>query len=246
MNISKRRLVTLGILALLVTLVVSFPARIAYQMASVPGVAMSGISGSAWNGSAREASVNGAYLRNLAWDFQPLRLLSGELSYRIAAEPANGFIDADVGLGTGGRISLRELKGSVPASLIGSAIQFPGMRGTVNLDFERLEIQGGLPTAANGTVRVANLAIPMIHPDSLGGYMAEVATQTDGIVASVEDTDGVFDLAATLRIDPDRTYEFSGLVIAKPSAPDALRQQLRFLGPANDRGQHAIGFDGRL
>ena len=246
MRLSRRRLVTLAILATLITLIVSFPARIAYQLAGVPGVALSGISGTAWTGKASEASVNGAYLRNLEWKFVPMRLFTGQLAYKISAEPINGFVDAEVGASVSGQVSVLELKGSLPASIVGPAIQVPGMRGTVNLDFEHVELKDGVPVSAIGSIRVAGLVVPMIYRDSLGGYIAEFATQDGGIVASVEDTDGIVDLAATLRIGNDRTYNFSGLVIAKPAAPDALRQQMRFLGPANERGQHEIRLEGRL
>ena len=246
MNLSRRGLITIAVVTLLITIVATFPARVAYRLAGVPGVAMSGISGTAWNGTAREASINGSYLRNLSWQFRPVRLFSGELAYEIGAEPVSGFIDAEVAAALGGSLALRELRGSLPASLLQPALQVPGLQGVVNLDFERLELQDGIPVAANGVLQVSNLVVPLVNRDSLGGYKADFATQNNGIVASVEDTDGVVDMAASLHLRPDRSYEFTGLVIAKPNAPDALRRQMRFLGPANARGQHELRLEGQL
>ncbi len=246
MSLSKRRLVIVIVLTMLVTLVATFPARVAYRMADAPGIAVSGIDGTVWNGTAREASVNGSYVRDLEWKFLPARLLSGKLAYRVSADPANGFLDGEVGAGAGGAIALKDLQGSLPASMFEPALQIPGMRGTVNIDFSQLDLKDGIPVVADGTVRIADLVVPIVSRGSIGGYKAEFSTQDSGIVASVEDTDGVVDLAASLQIRPDRSYAFTGLVIAKPSAPDSLRQQLRFLGPANARGQHELRLEGQL
>ena len=85
---------------------------------------------------------------------------------------------------------------------------------------------------------------PWTAPSTLGGYRAEFYTQNNGIVASVEDTDGVVDVAGSLQLNPDKTYAFRGQVVAKPNTPDNLTNQLRYL-PTNDRGQHELSFEGQ-
>ena len=120
----------------------------------------------------------------------------------------------------------------------------PGLRGEASLQFERLRLVAGRAVALDGTITIANLVVPMVHRGPLGGYKAEFFTQNDGIVASVEDTDGVVDLAGSLQLKPDGSYAFLGQVVAKPNTPDSLRQQMRFLGPANERGQQEIRLEG--
>jgi hypothetical protein len=96
----------------------------------------------------------------------------------------------------------------------------------------------------DGTVDIANLLVPILGDTSLGGYRVEFYTQNNGIVASVEDTDGVVDVAGSLQLNPDKTYAFRGQVVAKPNAPDNLRNQLSYL-PKNDRGQHELSLEGQ-
>lgn len=80
----------------------------------------------------------------------------------------------------------------------------------------------------------------------IGGYRAELFTQGNGIAASVEDTDGVIDLAGSLTVNSDRTYQFLGQLAPKPETDDGLRNQLRFLGSPNDRGQYELRLEGQL
>jgi hypothetical protein len=67
-----------------------------------------------------------------------------------------------------------------------------------------------------------------------------------GVIASVEDTNGVFDLAGSLTISADRSYVFLGKVAANERTSEKLRKQLRFLGSPDDRGQHEIRLEGSL
>lgn len=240
----NRGLVLLGLLVLVVALVVSFPARIAYQWASPPFVAMSGIDGTVWRGSAREFSTNGVYLRDLEWRMRPLQILTGRAVYDISGSPVSGFFASRVAIGLGGTVTLRDLNASVPLSMFERAANVPGLRGNASLQFERLELLNGRPSAIDGTFEVAGLFVPMLAPTSLGGYRAEFFTQNNGVVASVEDTDGVVDLAGSLQLNQDKSYAFLGQVGAKPATPEGLRRQLQYLGSANERGLRELRLEG--
>lgn len=243
---SKRGLLAVGILVLLLGLIVIFPARVAVHWLVPDTLTLSGIQGTAWNGSASEASANGIYCRDIHWHINPMRLFVGELSYQVKATPLSGFIESDVGLGFGGELTLSKLTASLPLSLVAGASGLRGLQGSASLAFARISIVDGLTTAADGTLQLANLIVPIISRESLGGYKAEFFTQNNGIAASVEDTDGAVDLAGSFQLKSDRTYQFTGQVVAKPETSQTLRQQMRFLPPANSRGQQEIRFEGVL
>lgn len=240
----RRSLVLVAALTAIIALVVTFPARIAYQWASSPLLAMSGITGSVWSGKTREFSTNGVYLRDLEWRIHPLRLLTGKIAYSISASPVSGFFESKIAMGLDGTATLTDLSAALPLQMMEQAAKVPGLRGQASLQFERIQLVEGRAAAMNGTMTVADLVVPVVHRGSLGGYKAEFFTQNNGIVASVEDTDGVVDLAGSLQINPDATYSFVGQVVAKTNTPEAVRQQMRFLGPANERGQQEIRLEG--
>jgi len=244
--LTRSRYVIIGVITLLLGLLVIFPARVAHHWFTPTGVAISGIQGSIWRGHALEGEIGGIYVRNLNWRMQPLQLFTGELAYSIDADAVPGFVNGDVAIGVAGSASLRNLTASLSLQSMQSIIGMPGLDGTANLQFERLVLEDGIPVAADGTLEITNLLAPLIHRSSVGGFRAEFFTQESGIIASVEDTDAVVELAGSLSVSSDRTYQFLAQVAPKNTTPANLREQMRFLGTPNERGQYELRLEGQL
>lgn len=234
----------LAVLALVVALIVKFPARVAYRMASSPFLEMSGISGTIWSGSAREFSTNGVYLRKIEWQMRPLRLLAGKANFEITGSPTSGFFESDIEVGLAGTVTVRDLTAAMPLQMFERAVGVPGLRGNANLKLERLELIGGRASALDGTIDVDNLVVPMVHRASLGGFRAEFFTQNNGIMASVEDNDGVIDLAGTLELTAEKTYAFLGYVTPKPETPESLVNRMQYLPATDQPNQRELSFEG--
>lgn len=246
MILSKRGLVAVGALILILGLIIQLPARLAVRWFAPPELTISGIQGSAWSGSASEASAAGIYVSDVQWDFSPLRLFTGVLAYQINATPVSGFVETDMSIGFGGTVTLSDLRASLPLELFAGTLGIRGLQGSASLQFERLEIVDGMAVVADGTLQVADLIVPIAGSDSLGGYTVEFFTQENGILASIEDSDGVIDLAGSLQIRSDRSFEFIAEVIATSQTPAGVRRQLQFLPPANERGQQELRLEGVL
>ena len=242
----RRSLILAALLTFALGLLIMFPARVAYRWFAPPAASVSGIDGTVWRGSASQAIVNGIYLRDLRWRIRPLHLFTARLSYAVEGKPASGFVETNVASGLGGSVTFSDLTASVPLEAFAPAIRVPGLRGSASLQFERLAPADGIPVAAVGMLTVQNLVVPQVHRSSIGGYRGEFFTEDDGITASVEDTDGVLDLAGSLRLNRDRSYQFVAQVAPKPETPESIRRQLRVLGSPNDRGQHELRLEGRL
>lgn len=239
-------LIIAAALTFFAVLVFSFPARVAYQWFVPPDLQLSGIRGTVWNGSAAQAETAGVFLHDVTWSFRPRSLLSGRIGYGIAATPASGFMESIVEIGVTGDLGFSDVRASIPLQLVQDAAGMPGLRGDVNLRLERLILEDGLPVTADGELAVSGLLAPLIYREPVGGYRVEFFTQSSGIVASVEDTDGIVDLAGSLKISPDRSYQFTALLAPKATTPPNLRQQMQFLGTANDRGQYELRLEGKL
>jgi len=244
--LTRSRFVIIGVITLVLGLLIIFPARVAHHWFTPEVVAISGIQGSIWRGHALEGEIGGIYVRNLNWRMRPWQLLTGELAYDIEADAVSGFVNGEVAIGVGGSASIRNLTASLSLQSMQSIVGMPGLDGTANLQFERLVFENGIPVAAAGTLEVANLVAPLIHRSSVGGFRAEFFTQESGIVASVEDTDAVVELAGSLSVSLDRTYQFLAQVAPKGTTPASLREQMRFLGTPNERGQYELRLEGQL
>jgi general secretion pathway protein N len=242
----RSRLLTAGLVTLFVGLIIFFPARVAYQWFAPETISLAGINGSIWSGSAREAQARGIYLRELVWRIQPLAFFTARLAHDIEASPGSGFVDANVGLGITGTVTISDLKAALSLQALQQSVGIPGLQGNVNAQFDRLVIEDGLPVAADGVLEVADLIAPSVYRASIGGYRAEFFTQEFGVMASVEDTDGILDLAGSLQISSDRNYQFIAQLAPKNDTPAILRRQMQFLGSANERGQHELRLEGKL
>lgn len=243
---SKRGLLFVAALTTVVALIILFPARIAYRWVVPPEIAMSGIHGTVWGGKADAAVASGIYLRDVTWRMRPLHLFTGKVAYRIKGSPPSGFVEGDIGIGLLGTLTVSDLAASLPLQMFAEAFNIRGLRGEASLQFERIQLRDGLPVEASGTVQVNDLVAPRLSRESIGGYRAEFSTQDSGVSASVEDVDGVVDLAGSFQLNNDRSYQFLGQVIAKPEAPASLRRQMQYLGSANERGQHELRLEGSL
>lgn len=243
---TKRGLFLVAILTVVVATVITFPARIAYHWASSPDVAASGIRGTVWRGSADAVAVEGVTLLDVSWRIRPLHLLTGKASYRIGGSPVSGFFECIASIGIGGTVTLSDVAASLPLQMFAEVLGIRGLEGDASLKFEQIKIRDDLPVAADGVLEVVNLLAPILSRESIGGYRAEFATQSNGISASVEDTDGAVDLAGSFQLNDDRSYEFLGQVVAKPATPDTLQRQMQYLGSANERGQREVRFEGSL
>lgn len=243
---SRSRLILVCLATFLLGVVLLFPARVAYHFVPAGLVAATGIEGTVWRGRVSAASSNGIYISNVSWRFRPMRLFSGELAFAVKADVMSGFVTTEVGFGFGNAVRLRDLNAAIPAQMLQSSLNLPGLSGSIAATFERLSFEGDLPVAADGEVEVINLVAPRVYRGALGGYKAEFFTQNNGIGASVEDTDGIVDVAGSLTITADRNYQFIGQIAPKANTPANMQQQMRVLGIADERGQYPLRLEGVL
>jgi general secretion pathway protein N len=245
--VTRKGLILAGVATFFVGLVISFPARVAYQWFAPPNLKLSGISGSIWRGSATQGDADGVYLTDLRWSFRPLAMLTGQLEFATSGKPASGFLNADVGLGLGGRITLSDLTGAVSLTTLTGLFPLAGIEGEVSLQFEKLVIKDGMPVDAIGSAAVANLILRYLSPITLGDYRAEFQSGEDGIVGSVESESGLLELAgSTIKLGTSGEYEIAGRIRAKPATPVVIARQLQFLGTPDADGFREFLFPGRL
>ena len=243
---NRKHLIKIGLVVALIGLIVMFPARVAYRWFAPAEFVASGISGTIWNGHAQEATANGFYLRELSWDFLPAKLFTGKIGFALESRFATGFLEGQLALGLTGNVYASGLRCALPLENLQTIPFVAGSRGMLSADFSRLQINNGLPVVADGKLEIAGLMNPLLHREPIGGFRAEFFTQESGVTASIEDTAAVIDLAGSLQLGADGKYQFLAQVSAVDSTPPSVREQLRFLGSANERGQHELRLEGQL
>lgn len=243
---SIRRLAVLGVGTFVLGAMLMIPARIVYDRFAPPAVTLAGLEGSIWSGSAADGRISGVYARDIRWRMRPLYLATGKLAFHFEASPSSSPVAGDVAITFGGDVIVSDLRGQVPLTALEDAIGIRGLAGSASVDISQLRLVDGVPASATGSVEVSGLVAPLPSPTPIGGYRAEFFTREDGINASVEDTDGVLDIAGQALLRPDRSYQFRGMIAPKPATPPQLASQLRFLGTPNERGQYELRLEGSL
>lgn len=243
---SRSRLIKVGLLVFVIGLIMLFPARVAYRWFAPAEFVVSGISGSVWSGRATEVNAYGTYFRDLNWRIHLLDLVTAKLGYAIESKLASGFVEGNIAVGMGGTLRVTDLRATLSLASMQSIAAMQGISGSVSANFSELKIAAAIPIAADGVLEISGLTMPLVSPDPLGGFKAEFFSQETGITASLEDTNAVLDLAGSLQISPDGTYQLLAHLTATSDTPAPVRQQLQFLGSANDRGQHELRLEGKL
>ena len=241
-----KRLILAGIATFVIGLVMTFPARVAYQWFAPGELKLSGISGSVWHGSAAQGYAGGVYLADVNWSIRPLALLTGKLEFASTSKLASGFFDARIAVGIGGSLTLSDVSGALTLDTLAALLPLNGIEGDVRVQFENLVVKNGVPVEATGTLNIDNLVSRYLSPKRLGDYRADFKTHDDGIRGSVESISGILDLEGTIRLSRDRSYEFVGRVASKPSAPSSIGQQLQLLGSADSQGKREFRIEGIL
>jgi general secretion pathway protein N len=242
----RKRLIAAGAAALLLGLVVLFPARVAYDWFAPSDVQLSGITGTVWGGRAAEGSAGGFYLGELRWRFRPWSLFLGKAAFSLTANPVSGSVETGVAVGVGGQVSLSSLSAQVPLRSLDKILTVRGMEGSLAVQFASVVLEDGLPVEADGTVVLSNLVIRALSQAPLGDYRAVFQTGDDGIGAQLEEVAGVIDIAGTVLLRPDRSYSITGQVGAKEGAPAAIGQQLQYLGSPDAQGRRPFRLEGEL
>ncbi|MEQ1800499.1 MAG: type II secretion system protein N [Gammaproteobacteria bacterium] len=245
-----RLLAGAGLAALLVSLVVLLPARVAFGVIGLPPESASGFSGTLWNGAAQRLSLAGFNLGPVRWQAQPFRLLTGQLAATVDATLPEGFLKGSVALGFGGGIGLSDLEAAAPLSWLAPAAG-PSAGGQVAARFDRLALKGGRIQSAVGTLNVAGVVLPIpTAGPQLGPGTYSVKFDADSLGADepltgvLSDAGGPLEIAGTVKFTPPRSYELTGKAKPRPEAPPELRNALQMLGPATADGAHDLSVAG--
>jgi general secretion pathway protein N len=142
----KKLWIPLGVILFLIFVISNIPAVWgAYLMTRGTGVALSGVTGSLWNGRASLASVrmsNQEYsLGQLSWSLRPLSLLTLSPCAKVTTKLPMQNFDGEVCTALGGAVHLSNADVSLPVALVQGHIPFP-VQGQVSAHIDKLELRG--------------------------------------------------------------------------------------------------------
>lgn len=250
----RRSWIALGAGAYIAFALASFPAAVAYHWFAPEALRLSGISGTAWSGSAALGSVPGLALTDLRFSLSAPSLLLGRLAGRLEARLDDGFVDAGA-VATFGRLRLEGVQVSTRVATLAGFVPIGDARGALSISLDELVLVDGWPVNAIGSVRIGQLAVPPLV-STRGTGLVEIGSFTielmdsggQGIVGTLDDTGGPLEVVdGTLTLDLDRRYELRGLVRARENASEELVQGVTMMTrEPNADGLRPFDFPGSL
>ena len=243
--------VALGLLAYIAFTLALFPAPAAHRWFAPAGLQLAGIEGTVWSGRATLGSVGGLGFHDIAWELYPWSVLFANVSGRVQARFAGGFVQTGIRVGPG-RTSLTGLRAAAPLATLATVLPIRGTQGQASIEFAEIVLRAGWPVDAVGELRLGAVAVPPLMPVGglieLGNYTVSFgATAGEGLAGAFTDAGGPLEVTGSLRLNPNRDYLIEGAVRARPGADAALVQGLEFMtGEPDSAGMRQFSLAGSL
>ena len=243
---NKSLYVMLILILFAVALIIQFPATVGQELLKRNQIKVNGINGTIWNGNASEVYISGWYLRNIKWKFIPIKLFSGEISYKLSMQPFNGLVNSILSLKLDKTIKVTNLEGNLSQDTLEAVFPYFGVNSNIKLNIRDITIVSGIPIVIHGKMTLNNLIIKGLSNQSVGNYEVEIITQSDQIIGSFDDINALLDVAGTITISREGEYTLTGIVSPNSYTPRSIKTMLTFLGTANEKNQSNFRFEGKL
>ena len=242
----QKKQVLVSLFALLLMLILQFPAITAINSINKNNLKVNGVNGTIWKGSASEISSNEIYLRQTKWKIAPSELLKGNLTFDISTYPFNGQLKFNLILDLMNNLSATDIKGNFPNDILEIIAPFLGVSSEIDMNIKSLSLNNKGINQLEGQILLNNLVMKGISNRVLGSYKIDLFERNGEIYGSIDDVSGEVDIAATMSLTLSGKYIIDGAVSEKQNTSNQVRTILSFLGAQNENGQRSFRFEGEI
>jgi len=242
----QKKQVLVSLFALLLMLILQFPAITAINSINKNNLKVNGVNGTIWKGSASEISSNEIYLRQTKWKIAPSELLKGNLTFDISTYPFNGQLKFNLILDLVNNLRATDIKGNFPNDILEIIAPFLGVSSEIDMNIKSLSLNNKGINQLEGQILLNNLVMKGISNRVLGSYKIDLFERNGEIYGSIDDVSGEVDIAATMSLTLSGKYIIDGAVSEKQNTSNQVRTILSFLGAENENGQRSFRFEGEI
>jgi hypothetical protein len=226
----RATLVAAGVVALLVGLVATFPARLAITWFAPPEVSAWGVSGTIWRGRSADLAVQDLSLGVLSWRARPVRMLLLQPTWDLDLATPGGYLRGRFGSSLFGRRHwVTDLEASLSLGNLPPAVVPAGVAGELRASVQRLELLRGWPTTIIGRAAVTQLQLPgVIMP--LGPFSFNFTDGAGHPSGEVVSTGGPLLVDGRVDLPGRGEWHFDAVVAPGDNPPRELVEGLTFVG----------------
>lgn len=244
-------LIPAGLISLLLGLIIYLPAPVAagWVQSQVPGLRLTGVSGSVFAGRMQYASLNDVTLENVSWQLSPGSLLLGRANVKLKTATDTGHISGDFSRNIFGQTYVQNLNGSASISWLGgfAGYRFLPMDGLLTLHDLDASIKGQKITHGEGKVSLENANWLLIKPAIVfGDFTAAVSSDGETNAIKILNSEGPLKADGGAQLTNNNRYQANLRVRARAGADKRLIKLLTQLGKADAQGWYHISERGSL
>lgn len=234
----------------LLFLVAELPAaRLLGWLSLPPGLGLSGVSGTLWQGQMALVTWQGRQLRAVGWRLNPGSLLLGHPSARLTFADADG-LSGEGELGWQGGWQIRDLDLQAPAEALLAAASVPWpvtVSGQVRLQIDEAQFEQADCRSLAGQLRwsQARLGTPLGEL-GLDEAVAQLGCTQGRLQADVRQSSAQLSLKGRAELGSQRQYRFSGILMPGAELAPPLAGALEQLGRRDSQGQIRLSTQGRF
>ncbi len=241
--------VVLALVVVAGALVWTAPAQLAYRWFAprLQPFSLNGITGSVWQGSARDLIAMGVTLGPIDWRFDRGAALAGRVEGGIALKGEQVRGNANVRETGAGVIEIQQARLRFPATLLGPAVDIPALRflGTIDIDAPRAEVRDGLLVSATGRARWTEIGVVGAAQARLPGIVMDFAPTTDGaLAANITDLGGPLEIKGQTLLRDGHFLTEVRLHLREPNSQ--LEELLKFVGQRLPDGGSYLRVEGDM
>jgi general secretion pathway protein N len=240
------KLAALGIVAFIVSLVITAPARVAGDYLP-PDIRAIGLEGTLWEGQAHRLEVRGFDLGEVSWDVHPLALLVGRLQSRVSINHADLQGQGTVNLGFNS-MGLVDTRATGNSRLLAPYLSDYGVNvdGRFELNAQTMRFNDRGPQAMDGVLVWQDARITSPAALALGDVSAVLTQEGEAAVAELSNNGDELRLSGSARLEADWKYNARLRLAPTPSTPKEIRDTLPFLGQPDAKGAVTVNQQGTL
>lgn len=240
------KLLALGVVAFVVSLIVSAPAHLAVRFLP-PSIKPDGLQGTLLHGQASRLRIQNFDLGAVTWNLQPLYLLLGRVQSNVSVNQTNLRGRGNVAIGLNS-IQIGDARLTGDTQLLAPYLANYGVTvsGPFVADIETLRLSDEGPRAADGIIvwRGARLESPAQL--ELGDVNVTLTQGDETAVADLKNTGKQLRVTGGAQVEPGWNYAAQMKMEPTTATPQSVRDTLPLLGQPDSRGAITLNQQGKL
>ena len=241
-----------GIIFLALFLIANTPATLVVNSINdrIPQVKIQNVSGTLWQGSAQQLTVQSKYvLKNIEWSICVAHLLLAKACVELDAIYDNSPLNGQISIGINKAIQAKNINATITAQTLSQIITLPmgEIDGDISVDLKTLEWQpGGLPSAT-GIIKWNKASITIAETAQLGDITITLTESEDNpIRAEISNLNGQLNITGTASLKENTDYNLDLTLTPETNASRNLKSSLALFSRANKNGSFTLKNSGNL